>query len=494
MSRHAYARWGLALALAGSFVTPLSAQTGRAGGEPDSDRYRRVTLERQLNEAELIPLTPIKPTTPVVEQPFLLDWGGIFTYSFATFDAPETDELHRTGHDFDLRVWTRIDIDQVHRVFARGQIDYFQWEKRDAFRRGRNSDISGPFLDIGFYQLDVDRALKKYLQADITGLDATLTIGRQFIYVGRGIAYSAINDGIVWDSRIGDLSLMAFGARSIRHVKNIDRSSPSIRRDRRVFVGGQIAYEGIPKHKPYVYLVAERDRTHEHPEVLNQEFDYDADYLGIGLEGEVWLNDQLNIPNLEYFAEFILQGGRSFPAGSWQHQQDIRASALDVGLQYMPPWKTHPRFLVEYAYASGDEDRLSPTDTSDGNVLGSNDRGFLGFGFLNTGVAFAPRFANLQMLRLGAACKPLEHIDWFKNMEAGVNWFHFWKSESRGGVSDFRADRANTSLGTEADLFINWRLTSDLALILNYGHFWPSPAFTHRKGRDFFGLSVVIRF
>ena len=288
---------------------------------------------------------------------------------------------------------------------------------------------------------------------------------------------------------------MVFGSRSIDHVENIDASTPAIQRDRRWFVGGQVSYEGIPKHKPYVYLVAERDRTPEHPEVFTQEFDYDANYLGLGLEGEVWLNDEWCIPNLEYFCEFIFQSGRSYADGSYGHQQDIRATALDTGLQYMPPWKTHPRFLAEYAYASGDEDRESPTDTLHGNAIGSNDRGFLGFGFLNTGVAFAPRLANLHMLRLAAACKPLEHIDFFKNLEAGLSWFYFWKDKARGGVSDFRADRtSDIDLGTETDLFMNWRITSDLALVVNYGHFWPGQAFTRKKGRNFFGFSVVLRF
>ena len=489
-------RWNLVLGLclSGALVGRVTAQTGRAGGETETERQRVETLERQLSETGLVPLTPIKPDTPVVEQPFLLDWGGIFTYSFAMFNTPETGENHRAVHDFDLRAWTRMDVDEVHRVFARGKIDYIQFERGDAFRRGRNSDIEGPFLDIGFYQADVDRMLKKYLNLDAKGVDATLTVGRQFFYLGRGITYSQIGDGIVWDSRIGDLSFQAFGSVSIDHVENIDRSVPNIQRDRRVYVGGQIAYEGIPKHKPYVYLMAERDRSPEHPDIFWQQFDYDANYLGLGLEGEVWLTDQMNIPNLEYFVEFIFESGRSHADGAWGHQQDIRATALDTGLQYMPECPMHPRFLVEYAYASGDQDRVVPTDTIDGNVPGSNDRGFLGFGFMNTGVAFAPRFANLHMIRLAAACKPLEHIDWFKNLEAGVAWYYFWKDKPQGGVSDFRADRNHVDLGSETDLFMNWRITSDLALVVNYGHFWPGQAFSHRTGRDFFGFSVVVRF
>ena len=201
MNRQVRTRCGLVLAFvfAGPLLSQLAAQPGRAGAESDAERQRVRTLERQLDEAGLVTLRPIKPDTPVVEQPFLLDWGGIFTYSFAAFNTPETNEKHRTGHDFDLRVWTRVDIDKVHRVFARGQFEYFQWEKGDAFRKGRNSDLIGPFLDIGFYQVDVDEALKRYFKADIKQLDATLTVGRQFIYVGRGIAYSDIGDGIVWN-------------------------------------------------------------------------------------------------------------------------------------------------------------------------------------------------------------------------------------------------------------------------------------------------------
>ena len=484
-----------------SFPVSVRAQAPQSS----TSLYRERILEEQLR-----PLIQRDLRTAPAEDRLQYDYGAILRYSGIWFEdhgrnvpfaPPGTPEFQgfRAAHDFDFRPWLNASLDGVHFGYIRGQFDFLQYGSGDSF--DRNSDWRGPFVDLGFYRLDIDQAMRRYRYAEIDDWSADFAIGRQFLYVGRGIAFALTTDAISFDWSLGDWAGMVFGSQSIRHFDNIDRSVPGFERSDREFFGAQLEYEGWDHHKPYGYVVVQRDRSDERPENPLQEYDYDSQYWGIGISGETLLGRgecARGIQNLKYFTEFIIEGGDSFGNGATRSQDPIHAWAMDAGLIYYANGRTKPRYLVEYARASGDSGRATPQNTALGNSAGTTDHGFLGFGILNTGVSFAPMFANLEFVRLAGAFRPFEECcEWrLSDLEMGASFFMYWRPAEDGGVSDVRADRPGQAyLGNEVDCFMNWRLSSDLYLLVNYGIFVPAAgSFTMERSRQFVGLNLTWLF
>jgi hypothetical protein len=137
---------------------------------------------------------------------------------------------------------------------------------------------------------------------------------------------------------------------------------------------------------------------------------------------------------------------------------------------------------------------MSPTNTLNGNLPGTDDDNFLYFGFINTGYAIAARLSNLQFLRLGGSFRPFEGNPVLDHLELGANCFFYWKDETRGGISDWRADLANQEIGRELDLFLHWQILSDLAFSVRFGTFCPGDAYSHETERSFLATSVTYSF
>ncbi len=482
-------------------VREVSGQTQQASTPGVQERF----LEEQLR-----PLIVPELRSPEAENRCRYDFGGVLRHTGLWFEdhGPDINSPFIRGgefqgylqaNDLDLRPWLSVNVDGVHYGFIRGQLDFLQYCSGDSF--DRNSDWRGPFVDLGFYRLDIDRALDEYHGWYIDGWSADVTVGRQFLYVGRGIAYSLVADAVSTDWVCGPWAGMAFASQSIRHFDNIDLSVPGFSRSDREFCGAQIEYEGFDHWKPYFYAVVERDRSEESPEDPGQEFDYDSEYYGWGLQGEAMFEcreARWGIPNLQYFAEFIVERGDSFGIDATESQDPIRSWAMDVGLVYYGKGSTKPRYLVEFAQATGDSNRSSPQNTAIGNAAGTTDRGFLGFGFLNTGFSFAPLFANLEFARVAASCRPCPETHWWnlKELEIGASCFAFWRPEEDGGISDIRADvSGHHYLGSEVDFYATWRLSTDLYLMTNYGTFFPDTgSFSVERSRQFLSFSLVWLF
>ena len=133
-----------------------------------------------------------------------------------------------------------------------------------------------------------------------------------------------------------------------------------------------------------------------------------------------------------------------------------------------------------------------------GNLPGTTDEGFLGFGYPYTGFSLAPLMSNLEFVRLGAAFRPFENCcrdcfcDRFRHWEIGANFYAYWRPEANGGISDVRADLFGEHfLGNELDISLNARMSSDLFLLLNYGIFSPSDeSFSDDSTRQFIHWSL----
>ena len=122
------------------------------------------------------------------------------------------------------------------------------------------------------------------------------------------------------------------------------------------------------------------------------------------------------------------------------------------------------------------------------------DNAFLGFGYVNTGYAFAPEVTNLQMLRLGGRLKPLPETDGFEDLEVGTDFFAYWRQKEGAPVSDFRANVQDRDLGHEVDIYANWKVFSDLSVMLRYGRFWTGDAFADEEARDYMYAGMIYSF
>ena len=280
--------------------------------------------------------------------------------------------------------------------------------------------------------------------------------------------------------------LTALFAQTVRSHNNIDPSPAVAGRMDRVFGGLQAEYLGLSRHQLFAYWFSQRDRTDERPRDPAQDYEYDSNYFGMGARGDI-------IANLRYGTELVFETGHSHNAGFVGGTAPIRAMAFNQIFEYYFPHPNDPVLSAEYAVATGDDDRLAATASVFGNTSG-NDNAFIGFGYLNTGYSFAPVFSNLQFLRLGGRIKPLPQYECFRQLEVGSDFFWFWKQQKDGPMSDVRASRAAHEIGNEWDVYMNWRIFSDLAVTLRYGRFWTGDAFTSSEKRDFVYAGFIYSF
>jgi hypothetical protein len=249
----------------------------------------------------------------------------------------------------------------------------------------------------------------------------------------------------------------------------------------------QVRYLGFEKHRPFFYWMKQNDNRNETIFPLYQNFSYDSEYFGFGSEGEL-------LEELRYSTEWVIENGRSYGDRMFYRQDHIHAWAFDILFEYLPDWKYDPRFLFEYMFASGDPDRFgSPTDAIGGNTDG-DDTSFVGFGYRDTGLSFAPRLSNIHIWRLGASFYPFQEIRGLEKLELGTDWFLYAKNKADGAISDPLANNASGYAGWEMDYFANWRITSDLAITTRLGAFFPGKAFDDQTCRTFFLTGVTWSF
>jgi len=188
------------------------------------------------------------------------------------------------------------------------------------------------------------------------------------------------------------------------------------------------------------------------------------------------------------------ESGESHIFGS-NDKRHVNAWAGDFGLTYNLDVFSHPNFTFQYAYGSGDADRSNVTDTEFGNTSGQ-DKNFLYFGYLPTGYALAPRLSNIHMIKASVLLKPLEHIKAFKNLTFGLDYYHFLKDESAGGISDLDATVTDKNIGDEINLSISWQLLSDTTLSFQYGYFMAGDAFPDPSddSETYFSTDLTLTF
>lgn len=278
--------------------------------------------------------------------------------------------------------------------------------------------------------------------------------------------------------------------RTVHSWDNLDTSRPNFGQSWRYFYGVQARYTGWAKHEPFVYYIWQRDRQGDGWGAFwLQQWRYDSEYLGIGSRGEL-------ARNWRYSAEIVYQRGRGYGDGQFFDRNDICAFGWDFQIEYLSPWRTHPKFILEYMFASGDPTRVgSPTNAAGGNLAFTKDNGFNAFGYRDTGLSLSPELSNIHIWRAGASFFPFEnHVEWLQKLEMGTDWFLYHKNRRRAAISDDLATVPSGYVGWEMDYFLNWRFTSDLALTMRYGVFFPGKAYNDRTTRTFFLTGLTWSF
>jgi len=263
-------------------------------------------------------------------------------------------------------------------------------------------------------------------------------------------------------------------------------------RQQRWLTGFEAAYRGFSQHRPFVYYMHNDDNTDPAAGTPGQSYEYNSDYIGVGSTGT------LLVSNLRYQVEGVAEMGKTYSAGRTSGQDRIQAWAANALIEYLfVDCPTKPRVGFEYVFASGDSDRTgSPVATVGGNRAGTVDHGFGAFGFRDLGLALSPEISNIHVYAINASLFPLEHIEMFEKMEVGTKLFFYSRAHGSAPISDPMTTSEANSTGFEMDYFCNWRMTSDLALTVRYGVFYPGNAYDggDKSPRQFLYSGLVFSF
>lgn len=456
-----------------------------AGSSPFAAAQNPEERKRELLE-RIESLRPTEAPPRLYHRFFAYEWGGWLT---ETYSDSHNDSNSTPDYAFreDLRLWVKAGIkipEDLSKYLGIEHYVYFRAKNATQHEHRGNSDNDGPHVDMLYVTNDFGRVKTR--------------IGRRFYALGQGITYADINDGADLELRLNPFLTKVFYSKTLPHQHNVDTSFPGFDKHyNRHFFGTETQYLIIPKHLPYFYYMRTIDRSDETPISNSADFDYDSYYLGGGSRGEFF------IPNLRYFNEWIWERGKSRLANSIDAGR-VKAWAVNAGLEYYFLFPTHPTLKAEFSHGSGDKDRASVTNTTNGNTEG-RDKNFLYYGsFPNGGSALTVRLSNIDVYKFGWTLKPFEFMDshkirnrlWSGIREStfGVNYYIFRKSEDKGGISDTRATLGRVNIGNEWDLFFTWRLTSDLNWSFQWANFKPGSAFPSREHERFISTSLTWAF
>jgi hypothetical protein len=147
----------------------------------------------------------------------------------------------------------------------------------------------------------------------------------------------------------------------------------------------------------------------------------------------------------------------------------------------------------EVLVGSGDDDRGASSQTANGNLAGTDDNSFIAFGYVNTGLALAPEFSNLVSVRLTGSAFPFRGRGAFDRMQVSLSGYVFMKYDENAPIS-VPTVFGESFVGGEIDLSVDWTITSDLNLLLQYGMFLPGDAMVNDDPLHFFYVGFSYGF
>lgn len=460
-----------------------------AAAHAQDDVVRRA--ERAIRTSEMGDDFRLRTDTSLstVERAYL-DFGG-YT-SFTALWLNDADGNSRRMLQPEVGLYARAIIDNAHTLFARATFQYRAYSEGDSFD-GRGDRWTVPMMDRYFYEFDLRKAVETY-QGETLGFNVNVRTGKQFVDWGASLALSETLYAVRSDIEFAPwLSVNALVGFTPDWTVNWDASQKNFdSRTERLFLGAMITGTLPGGQQIYAYELYTQDYSdEERAESLplnNVDFTYNAHYLGVGAAGSVGSNWDL-------LGEFVVQAGvsQTDPLRGPQEQEQVLAFAARAQATYVFRDERNTRAQFEALFGSGDDDRLVSTDTIGGNLAGTKDHAFNSLGFANTGLAFAPTLSNLWTLRAGISSYPLPASAWTRGMQIGVDGYIFNKVNEDGGFDEPTKDKM--FLGGEIDVYLNYRVTSDVAFTVRYGVFFPGEAIADTKqARQFVLLGVTYSF
>lgn len=394
----------------------------------------------------------------------LVDYGALLTARYDEYHDSDNDRSLRDVNDFteslDTRVWMRAvlkppldaDYENEHSLYVRVKDLLVQRRPDDA---AGGSDHDGPHVDYAYLTCDFRPVM--------------VEIGRTYFSVGDGIAYSNVHDGVSCQYSSTDWQMKVFASHSIPREDNIDTSVPGYDEGTdRYFYGAECRYYGLWPHAFYSYALMQKDYSDEEPEDPTHNYNYDSQYIGMGVRGAFF-------DKVQYAAEIIREWGKSYIYAS-NERKDIDAWAATASVSYGWDIYSHPTLSCRYGFGSGDSDRANVTDTVSGNAYG-DDENFLPFGYYNTGYVISPALSNLHFYSVSVKCTPLERISFLRQAELDCAYYRFYKDASLGGVSDAEASAESHDVGHEIDVGVRFPILSDVSALFEWGIFFPGDAY-----------------
>ena len=481
--RRASAGLATALLLAAGVTSVAFAQDRSAPREADPFLQQQRALDRRIDA--------LLAEEDIPARDVFFDYGGWYSAHLLVFDDGVDDD--RTLRRHDLRLWSRLTLEGgAHQFFLRVRGSYIDFNTGDAYD-GNDDDWEGPNLDRGYYRLDLASALGDPVDRRPPARNLVLQAGRDLVQLGTGLTLSEPLDHVSLTLSNPRWRLLGLAGQTIGSSADFDQARTADRTNRALFAA-ELRYQGLDRHEPFAYVLAQRDHQRELRPAFMQAYDYDSLYVGVGARGEL-------LPRLSYRTEWVYETGTSHAERSCWRDTPIRAWAASAELEYFWPGPRRARASLGYVFGSGDADRtLSPTDSGgapgDGCLLSADrtDSSFVGMGYRNTGLALAPRYSNLHVWRAGASAYPwAAHRRW-RDLQLGTDWFLFHKHQRAGAISDPTADLGSGYVGWEMDYYANWAVTSDLVWTLRTGLFFPGDAYSDRGPRTSVMLGAVWSF
>ena len=414
---------------------------------------------------------------------FYFDYGAWVRPGWFSYEDGGGTEISQA--DIDVRIWMDMRYG-VHQLYGRLITDYSSYAHEDG-PEGDDYDLDGPRADVLFYQI----YLGELLGEPDRKWDLVARAGRQYVRMGMGLVYNNIADGVTFRGNIGSFAFNLFGLRSMTHEDDIDQSRPNSDETERYFFGGTLRYTGILDQIPFLAVMVERDQLDEDPENDFQNYEFDAEYYGLGMEGKI-------AEGLYYEVEGWYQAGKRFAHLATESGEDIEAFAFVVSLEYQFYVRTRPTVELGVMFGSGDSDRFRILTSEFGNRIDTADRAFLGFGYVPTGFSLAPYLSNLWIFHFGGSIRPLLEKTVFTvpmdGLEVALDYYYYRKHQREGGVSDPFADFEHKEIGYEVDLSLNWDIFSDVSFLGRFGLFKPGSAYDLDDTRPYVSFSVLFAF
>jgi hypothetical protein len=475
LSRHA----ALILCAGGLVAAPAVAQ--------DNQRQLDRVLRSVEGEGTF---TPRVDTGLTLWERAQFDYGGSLSLSYLSLNQAGGNSVSLFQPE--LTLYGRLNVDGAHSFYGRAQFTHRDFSDNDSFDQ-RGDRWVQPFLDRYWYEFDLRRAMDVY-QHETIDSNVNVRVGRQFVDWASGLALSetlyAIKPTVEFDKR--NRLEMVVGI-TPDHTADFDASRlNNDSRTRRFYYGANFSHTFDKGDEAFAYALAMEDHSSQSSTRLGGltgiNFQREGVYLGLGAKGAIndrWL----------YLVEGIYLTGHSASdaLAPPQTREDLSAWAGRLQFTYTLRDELDTRFQAELIATSGDPDRRSGTDTVGGNTPGTDDKGFVSLGFAFTGVAFAPALSNLISARVGAATFPLRTSEDYRDLQVGTDLILSFKQSRTGAIDE--PTNANTFLGTEMDVYANWRIRSDLAVTARYGIFLPGPAIPEPDSpRHFVYLGVTLAF